>query len=80
MGMVEGRRAFKILTDKPIGMRPLGRSRRRWRDNIRMNLKEIVTNARNWVDMNQDRDYWRILVNAAFKPQGSLSHGISYLI
>ena len=60
----EGRRAFKILTGKPTGKIPLGRPRRRWGDNIRMNLEEIGINAGNWVDMAQERDYWRALVNA----------------
>ena len=41
--MEEGRSAFKILTGKPIGKRPLGRPRRRWEDNIRMNLEERVS-------------------------------------
>ena len=45
--MEEGRGAFKILTGKPIGMRPLGRPRLRWKDNIRMDLKEIGINTRN---------------------------------
>ena len=57
--------AFKILTGKPTGKRPLGRPRRRWEDNIRMNLEEIGINAGNWVDLAQDRNYWRALVNAA---------------
>jgi hypothetical protein len=57
--MEEGRRAFKILTGTPAGKRPLGRPRRRWEDNIRMDLKEIGINTRNWVDSAQDRDYWR---------------------
>ena len=61
----EGRSAFKILTGKPTGKRPLGRPRRRWEDNIRMDLEEISINAGNWVDSAQDRDYWRALVNAA---------------
>ena len=62
----EGRRAFKILAGTPTGKRPLGRPRRRWGDNIRMDLKEIGINMRNWVDSAQDRDYWRTLVNVAF--------------
>ena len=62
--MEEGRSAFKILTGKPTGKRPLGRPRRRWEDNIRMDLEKICINARNWVDSAQDRDYWRALVNA----------------
>jgi hypothetical protein len=63
--MEEGRSAFKILTDKPTGKRTLGRPRRRWEDNIRMNLEEIGINAGNWVDSAQDGNYWRTLVNAA---------------
>jgi len=55
--MEEGRNAFKMLTGKPIGKRPLGRSRRRWEDNIRMDLEEISINTGNWVDSAQDRDY-----------------------
>ena len=53
----EGRSAFKILTGKPKGTRPLGRPRCRWEDNIRMDLEEIGINAGNWVDTAQDRDY-----------------------
>ena len=45
--------------------RPLGRPRRRWEDNIRMDLEGIGMNAGNWVDSTQDRDYWIALVNAA---------------
>ena len=63
--MEEDRSAFKILTGKPTGKRPLGRPRRRWEDNIRMDLEEICINAGNWVDSTQDRNYWRALVNAA---------------
>ena len=51
----EGRSAFKILTGKSTGMRPLGRPRRRWEDNIRMGLEEMGINAGNWVDSVQDR-------------------------
>ena len=63
--MEEGRSAFKILTGISTGKRPLGRPRRRWEDNIRMNLEEVGINAGNWVDSAQDRNYWRALVNAA---------------
>ena len=52
-------------TSTPAGKRALGRPRRRWEDNIRMDLKEIGINTRNWVDLTQDRDYWRALVIAA---------------
>jgi hypothetical protein len=62
--MEEGSRDFKILTRTSTGRRPLGRPRHRWEDNIRMNLKEIGINTRNWVDLAQDTNYWRALVNA----------------
>ena len=64
--MEEGRSAFKIFTGKPTGKRPLGRPRRRWEDNIRMDLEVIDVNAGNWVDSAQDRNYWRVLVNATW--------------
>ena len=51
--MGEGRSAFKILTGTYAGKRPLGRPRRRCDDNIRMNLKEVGINTRNWVDLAQ---------------------------
>ena len=63
--MEESRSTLKILTGKPIGNRPLGRPWHRWEDNIIINLEEMGINAGNWVDSVQDRDYWRVLVNAA---------------
>ena len=58
--MEGGKTAFKMLTDK--GARKPWST---WKDNIRMYLKEIAINTRNWVDSAQDRDYWRTFVNAA---------------
>ena len=55
--------------NKPTGKRPLGRPRRRWEDNIRMDLEEIGINEENWLDWAQVMDYWRALVNAALKLQ-----------
>ena len=63
--MEKGRSALKILAGKPTGKRHLGRPRRSWEDNIRVDLEEIGINAGNWVDSAQDRDYWRAIVNAA---------------
>ena len=63
--MEEVRSAFKIVTGKLTGKRPLERRSRRWECNNRMNLKEIGINTKNWVDSAQGRDYWRALVNAA---------------
>ena len=53
----------RILTGKPTIKRPLGRPRLRWEDNIRMDLKELGINMRNWVNSSQGRDYWRALAN-----------------
>ena len=68
--MEEGRRAFKILTGTLAGKRPLGRPRRRWEDNIRIDLKEIGINTRNWVVSAQDRDCWSASVKAALSLRG----------
>jgi hypothetical protein len=62
--MGDGRTAFKMLTGTSARMRSLRMPKRRWEDNIRMDLKEIDINARNWVHSAQDRDYWRAVVNA----------------
>ena len=62
--MEESRGVFKMLTGKRKGKRPLGMPRVIWDDNIKMDLKEIGVNTRNWVDFAQDRDYWGALVNA----------------
>jgi hypothetical protein len=52
---------------KPEGKRPLGRPRCRWVDNIKMDLREIIWDGVDWIDMTQDRDYWRALMNTVFK-------------
>jgi hypothetical protein len=65
---VAKRNAFGILVRKPEGKRHLGRPRRRWVDNIKMDLREIGWNGIgvDWVDIAQDRDQWRALVNTVF--------------
>jgi hypothetical protein len=57
------RNAYRILVGKPVGKRPLGRPRRRWVDNIEMDLREIGCDGMDWIDLAQDRDRWRALVN-----------------
>jgi hypothetical protein len=52
-----------ILLGKPEGNRPLGRPRRRWVDNIKMDLREIGWGGIDWIDLAHDRDQWRALVN-----------------
>jgi hypothetical protein len=59
--------AYRILVGKPEGKRPLGRPRRRWVDNIKMDLGEIGWDGRDWIKLAQDRDQWRALVNTAIK-------------
>jgi hypothetical protein len=55
--------AYRILVGKPERKRPLGRPRRRWEDNIRMDLREIGWGGMDWTDLAQDRDQWRTLMN-----------------
>jgi hypothetical protein len=61
--MGETRNAYRILVGKPEGKRPLGRPRCRWGDNIKMDLREIGSVGRDWIELAQDRDQWRALVN-----------------
>jgi hypothetical protein len=61
--MGEARNAYRIWGGKLEGKRPLGRPRRRWEDNIRMDLREIGWGGMDWIDLAQDRDQWRTLVN-----------------
>jgi hypothetical protein len=60
----EKRNVYRILVGNPEDKRPLGRPRRRWVDNIKINLREIGWDGRDWIDLAQDRDQWRALVNA----------------
>jgi hypothetical protein len=60
---MEERNTYRILVGKPIGKRPLGRPRRRWVDNIKMDLREIGCDVLDWIDLAEDRDHWRALVN-----------------
>ena len=60
----EERGAYRVLVGKPEGKRPLGRPRRRWVDNIRMDLQEVSCGYVDWIGLAQDRDGWRKLVNA----------------
>ena len=62
--MGEGRGAYRVLVRKPEGRRPLGRPRRIWEDNIRMDLREVGCGCVDWMELAQDRDRWRALVSA----------------
>jgi hypothetical protein len=58
----ENRNAYRIFVGKPDGKKPLGRPRRRWVD-IKMDVREIGWDGMDWIDLDQDRDQWRALVN-----------------
>jgi hypothetical protein len=59
----EGRGVYRILVGRPEGKRPLGRPRRRWEDNIKMDLRKIGIDGANWIQLAQDRVQWRACVN-----------------
>jgi hypothetical protein len=56
--------AYRLLVEKPQGKRPLGRPRRRWVDNIRMDLGEVGWGDVDWIGLAKDRNWWRALVNS----------------
>jgi len=62
--MEERRGVYRALVRKPEGKRPLGRPKSRWEDNIKIDLQEVVCGGMDWIDVAQDRDRWRALVNA----------------
>jgi hypothetical protein len=59
----EGRGAYRVLVRRPEGKRPVGRPRRRWEDNIKMDLGELWIDGANWIRLAQDRVQWRAFVN-----------------
>jgi hypothetical protein len=60
--MGQDRVVHRVLVGKPEGKRPLGRPRRRWEDNIKMDLQQVGGGCGNWMELAQDRDRWRALV------------------
>jgi hypothetical protein len=65
--MGEDRGVYRVLVGKPEGKRPLGRPRRRWEDNIKMDLQEFGGGRGNWMELAQDRDRWRALLGTVRK-------------
>jgi hypothetical protein len=80
--MGEKRNAYRLLVGKPEGKRPLGRPRRRWVDNIRMDLGEVGWSNVDWIGLARDRNRWRALVNSVLNLRvpwnaGKLSSGLT---
>jgi hypothetical protein len=62
--MGERRGVYRVLVGKPEGKRPLGRPRSKWEDNIKMDLQEVRCGGMDWIELAQDRERWRALMNA----------------
>jgi hypothetical protein len=75
--MGEGRGVYRFLVGMPEGMRPLGRPRRRWEDNIEMDLQEMGGSCGDWMELAQDRDGWRALVGSLWNLRVPKMRGIS---
>jgi hypothetical protein len=75
--MGEGRGLHRVLVGKPEGKRPLGRPRRRWEDDIKMDLQEVVGGCGDWMELAQDRDMWRALVSTVKNLRVPKMRGIS---
>ena len=69
----------RVLVGKPEGKRPLGRPRRKWEDNIKMNLQEVGGGCGDWMELAQDRDRWRALVGTVRNLRVPKMRGISWL-
>ena len=67
--MGEGRGVHKVLVGKPEGKRPLGRPRRRWKDNIKIDLQEVGSGCGDWMEFAQNRDRWLALVSTVMNFQ-----------
>ncbi|KAJ4439296.1 hypothetical protein ANN_07418 [Periplaneta americana] len=77
--MGESRNPYRVLVGRPEGQRPLGRPRRRWEGNIKMDLREVGCDGRDWIDLAQDRDRWRAYVRAAMSLRAEKSNHLKLL-
>ena len=73
----EGRVVHRVLVEKPEGKRPLGRPRRRWEDNIKMDLQEVGGSYGDWLELAQDRERWRAFVSTVRHLRVPKMRGIS---
>ena len=69
--MEQSLNAYKVLVAKPEGKRPLGRPSHRWKDNIKMDLREVGCDPGEWIDLVEDKDQWRAYVRAVMNLQVS---------
>ena len=69
--MGEKRGVYRVLVGKPEGKKPLGRPRRRWENNIKKDLQEVGCGGMDWIELAQDRDRWRALMNAVINLRDS---------
>jgi len=75
--MGQGRGVYRVLVGTPEGKRPLGRPRRRWEDNIKMDLQDMEGGCGDWMELAQDSDRWRALVSTVMNPRVPKMRGIS---
>ena len=75
--MGQGIGVYRVLVDKSEGKRPLGRPRRRWEDNIKMDLQEVGGGCGDWMELAQDRDSWQALVSTVMNLRVPKMWGIS---
>jgi len=73
--MGERRGLYRFLVRKHEGKRSLGRPRRRWEENIKMDLQEVECGGMGWIELTQDRDRWRAVVNALMNLRDSIKCG-----
>jgi len=75
--MGQGREVYRVLVGKPEGKRPLGRPRRRWEDNIKVDLQEVGGGFGGWMELAEDTDRWRALVSTVMNLRVPKMRGIS---
>ena len=75
--MGEGRGVYRVLVVKPEGKRPLGRPRRRWEDNIKMDIQEVGVGCGDWMELAENRDRLRALVSTVMNLRVQKMRGIS---
>ena len=75
--MGQGKGVYRVLVGKPEGKRPMGRPRRRWEDDIKMDLQDVGGSYEDWMELAQDRDRWRALVSTVMNLGVPKMRGIS---